>query len=257
MKTLFHPLAKQSYRLGFTHGQRYPASFGSLAGVQHRGVDYILPVGRAVYAPEDGLIERLYTGQGGNTIVLVSRRYQHRLMHLSSYQCKAGQLVKMGDRIGTTGNTGLSTTPHLHWDMWDKYNGAFNALVFRGFVDPHSFNIIKEIPMNMTQVKKDVAQAFYDVFGTCPRTQYLGFESRKVERKEITIDQLRGIWNNNRREYQKHIYNAVQYVRNYPDLMAAFIGSGKIDIEVEKKYNTICNHYIQYGIKEGRTDQVL
>ena len=150
MKTLSNPLGTQSYRQGFGHGQRYPntPAFGSLRGQRHLGTDWLLPTGGTLYAPEDGVISRLYTGQGGNTIVLEGRRYIHRFMHLSEYRVEVNQKVKKGQVIGITGNTGLSTAPHLHWDVWDKYNGAFNHLEFAGFVDPLSFPMIKELVPN-------------------------------------------------------------------------------------------------------------
>lgn len=258
MKTLFHPLGNQSYRQGFRHGQRYPRGFGSLTGQQHRGVDYILREGHTIYAPEDGIIERLYTGQGGMTIVLRGQRYTHRLMHLSRYMIQPQSQVKMGQVIGISGNTGLSTTPHLHWDMWDRYNGELNPAIFAGFVDPHAFNIIKYLPtMSIIEIENQVANEFRDVFGSCPRTQYLQFEAGKIRKKEITIDQLKGIWRGHIKVYQKHIFNAVQYVRNYPDLHKVFVENGMIDKSVEKNYDGICNHYIQYRAKEKRTDNVL
>lgn len=175
MKPLFNPLGNQTYRQGFRHGQKYPMnrSFGSLQGQRHLGTDWIIPIGRNVYAPEDGVISRLYSGQGGNTIVLEGTRYIHRLMHLSEYKVSVNQFVKKGQLIGISGNTGVSTTPHLHWDVWDKYHGPFNHLEFRGFVDPLNFHTIKELPKPpineekpmTTQETRDIVESIYWSFG--------------------------------------------------------------------------------------------
>ncbi len=37
--------------------------------------------------------------------------------HLSSFNVSEGQMVEAGDIVGMSGNTGLSTGPHLHWEM--------------------------------------------------------------------------------------------------------------------------------------------
>ena len=110
--------------------------------------------------------------------------------------------------------------------------------------------------MKREEIEKKIANEFRDVFGSCPRTQYLVFEARKVERKEISIRELKNVWRNNIKGYQKHIFNAVQYVMNDDELMRKFVGGGDVDFMVERRYDEICNHYIEYRAKDGRTDRV-
>jgi murein DD-endopeptidase MepM/ murein hydrolase activator NlpD len=87
----------------------------------HKGVDWAAPVGTPVAAAYDG--EIVYQGDGagyGNVV-----RIQHeggretRYAHLSKFATAgAGTRVKAGDVIGYVGTTGLSTGPHLHFELY-------------------------------------------------------------------------------------------------------------------------------------------
>lgn len=102
--------SRRSYGYGFTS--------------YHGGTDFRARLGTPVNAPETGtvvLAEPLVVR--GNAVILdhgwgVLTGY----WHLSRIDVEVGQLVNRGDLIGAVGNTGLSTGPHLHWEMW--VNGA-------------------------------------------------------------------------------------------------------------------------------------
>jgi len=86
----------------------------------HAGLDFNVGGGAPVHAPADGtvvLAEPLAVR--GNAIMIdhgwgVLSGY----WHLSSIEVTVGQEVHAGDVIGRVGSTGLSTGPHLHWEMW-------------------------------------------------------------------------------------------------------------------------------------------
>ncbi|WP_201764254.1 murein DD-endopeptidase MepM [Providencia sneebia] len=86
----------------------------------HKGVDFAMPVGTPVLAVGDGeVIVAKYSGAAGNFVAIRhGRQYTTRYMHLRQLLVKPGQKVKRGDRIALSGNTGRSTGPHLHFEMW-------------------------------------------------------------------------------------------------------------------------------------------
>jgi len=76
--------------------------------------------GTTVHAPADGVVVFCGTKQGyGNALVIdhgfgVVTRYGH----LEGFNVRPGQRVKRGDVIAFSGNTGRSTAPHLHYEVW-------------------------------------------------------------------------------------------------------------------------------------------
>lgn len=97
----------------------YIYSTGRRSVSYHWGVDYAAPTGTPVYAPAGGRVllakPRIVSG---NTIMIehlpgvVSLYY-----HLDTLEVEAGMVVQAGQRIGTIGSTGLSTGPHLHFEV--------------------------------------------------------------------------------------------------------------------------------------------
>ncbi|TDQ59843.1 murein DD-endopeptidase MepM/ murein hydrolase activator NlpD [Mesocricetibacter intestinalis] len=86
----------------------------------HKGVDFALPSGTPVIAPADGIVEKVAYQRGGAgryIIIRHGREYQTVYMHLSKPLVRAGQSVKRGERIALSGNTGISTGAHLHYEF--------------------------------------------------------------------------------------------------------------------------------------------
>lgn len=95
----------------------------------HKGVDFAMPVGTPVMAVGDGeVVVARRSGAAGNYIAIRhGRQYMTRYMHLRKILVKEGQKVKRGERIALSGNTGRSTGPHLHFELWVN-NQAVNPL---------------------------------------------------------------------------------------------------------------------------------
>lgn len=86
----------------------------------HSGIDIANSSGTAIVASDSGTVTRAsYYGAYGNTIVINhGNGYSTQYSHLSSYNVSVGDTVTQGQRIGSMGNTGWSTGPHLHFEIW-------------------------------------------------------------------------------------------------------------------------------------------
>ncbi len=109
---------------GFDWGGR-DARFGARRkGHRHQGQDLAAALGTPVVAPHAGVVEAVahQVKAAGNYVVLRSDRegYDYVFMHLRSGSTAVvvGQRVRAGQRIGEVGNTGQSTGPHLHFEIW-------------------------------------------------------------------------------------------------------------------------------------------
>jgi murein DD-endopeptidase MepM/ murein hydrolase activator NlpD len=87
----------------------------------HTGVDFAVPVGTDVVAVADGKIENASWGKAyGTALVQKVEGGWVIYAHLSKTFCKAGDVVKAGEVICKSGNTGNSSGPHLHFEYRDN-----------------------------------------------------------------------------------------------------------------------------------------
>lgn len=88
----------------------------------HYGVDIATPYGTPIYAPFDALVTVSGPVSGYGTAIYLSHPdgTSTRYGHLSQVAVSKKTKIKKGDIIGYTGNTGISTGPHLHFELRDK-----------------------------------------------------------------------------------------------------------------------------------------
>jgi murein DD-endopeptidase MepM/ murein hydrolase activator NlpD len=92
----------------------------------HSGVDFAASWGSPIYAVNDGMVNYAgWHGGHGNYVRLdhgggISTGYGH----MSRIAVSPGMVVRRGQVIGYVGSTGLSTGPHLHYEL---YRGGFNV----------------------------------------------------------------------------------------------------------------------------------
>ncbi len=123
-----------------TPGIRMSSGFGTrvhpVTGKRkrHRGLDFAANTGTPIYAPADGVIEVIRPSNKGSGNFLKlnhSLGFATTYSHMSKFNVKRGKFVRKGDLIGWSGNTGLSTGPHLHYEI--RFLGR--ALNPRSFVE--------------------------------------------------------------------------------------------------------------------------
>ena len=87
----------------------------------HKGIDLAAAVGTPVHATQGGRVTWAGPGVqapgvwGGNEIHIAGNGVETWFAHLSSIGVKLGQMVRAGQQIGLSGNTGISSGPHLHF----------------------------------------------------------------------------------------------------------------------------------------------
>jgi murein DD-endopeptidase MepM/ murein hydrolase activator NlpD len=113
-----------------TFGKRIDPFTGKIS--VHEGVDFPVPVGTPIYASAGGVVD--YAGfnpSGFGNLVEIDHGngVMTRYAHTSKLLVKVGQIVKRGQKIALSGDSGRSTGPHLHFEV--RYNGvAQNPLRF-------------------------------------------------------------------------------------------------------------------------------
>lgn len=97
----------------------------------HAGIDFTAPIGTPIYATGDGVVIAAGNERGYGNRIMINHGYGYvtKYAHMSRFKSKKGQRVKRGDVIGYVGNTGASTGPHLHYEVF-KNGKAVNPINF-------------------------------------------------------------------------------------------------------------------------------
>ena len=106
-------------RLSSSYGMRKHPILGY--NKMHRGTDFAAPSGTPIMASGSGTVTRArWCGGGGNCVKIKhNSTYETIYAHMKSFAkgIKEGRKVKQGQIIGYVGSTGLSTGPHLHYEV--------------------------------------------------------------------------------------------------------------------------------------------
>ncbi len=126
-------------------GSRYHPIYKILK--RHTGVDLAGKKGTPVYATADGVVSDEMDGYSGYGILVLINHgngYKTLYAHLSKKNVRHGQKVKRGEVIGYIGNTGLSVSPHLHYEVIKDGEKVNPIHYFFGDLSPEEYQAILE-----------------------------------------------------------------------------------------------------------------
>ena len=114
----------------------------------HTGIDFAASIGTPIYATADGTVDKVdvsFSGYGKMVEIDHGFGYRTRYAHMHGFTVRNGQHIKRGELIGYVGNTGLSTAPHLHYEVF--INGAQVNPVYYFFNDLNAADYEKVIEL--------------------------------------------------------------------------------------------------------------
>jgi murein DD-endopeptidase MepM/ murein hydrolase activator NlpD len=143
----------------------------------HMGIDVATPVGTPVLAPFSGVVVDASGGAWGKSIYLVGRNVALRFSHLSSIEVPSGSVVKAGQVIAKTGNTGNSTGPHLDITAYTARDGKVGTWI-------SNYQVINRLVSSEVGGKplseKELAELQSKVRGGLPKIQQAAFDQNLV-----------------------------------------------------------------------------
>lgn len=153
----------------------------------HNGVDFAMPIGTPLVAAGDGevVIARFSATAGNYVAIRHGKQYSTRYLHMNKITVRPGQIVKRGDLIGYSGNTGRSTGPHLHYEF----------LVDNKHVDPMKMTLPRPEGLKNSDLKEFVTYAdtvktkFTESFELYKQEQAKLAEEKKIAEEKLKLEQ--------------------------------------------------------------------
>ncbi len=146
------PIEKGTQRLVSGFGPRIHPIYKTLR--PHTGVDFTAPTGTPVYSPGNGIVKTVERNRHGyGLMVVIDHGYGYETLyaHLSKFNVRKGQEVKRGEIIGFVGNTGVSTAPHLHYEVIRQGKKVNPVNYFFNDLTPEEFEYIIEVASRVNQ----------------------------------------------------------------------------------------------------------
>ncbi len=120
----------------------------------HPGMDFTAEQGTPIYATGDGTIERadaMAQGYGNHVVINHGYGYQTLYGHMSRIATTVGKKIKRGDLIGYVGSTGLSTGPHVHYEVIKDGEKVNPINFYYNDLSPEEYQIMLELSTKSTQ----------------------------------------------------------------------------------------------------------
>jgi len=120
----------------------------------HPGMDFTAEQGTPIYATGNGVVENADAGaQGYGNHVVVNHGFGYKTLyaHMSRMAVKPGTKVNRGDLLGYVGSTGLSTGPHLHYEVIKNGEKVNPINFYYNDLTPEQYQIMLEMSSKSTQ----------------------------------------------------------------------------------------------------------
>ena len=110
----------------------------------HHGMDFTAKTGTPIYATGDGKVTKAGRGTGFGNVVYIDHGFGYvtKYGHMSKFNTKKGKKVKRGDIIGYVGNTGISSGPHLHYEVHKNGKPINPVNFYHGDLTPEEYDIM-------------------------------------------------------------------------------------------------------------------
>lgn len=133
--------------------------------IGHDGLDFAMPIGTPLLATDIGTVVWAGPGDYGITVIIEHAWGKSYYGHMSKVDVTEGQIVSRGTPIGLSGNTGISTGPHLHFGIKPVTNDPQNG--YYGKIDPLPYLGLSEnsliLATTTTGAAQDVKVISWDV----------------------------------------------------------------------------------------------
>jgi murein DD-endopeptidase MepM/ murein hydrolase activator NlpD len=120
----------------------------------HPGMDFTAEQGTPIYATGDGVVEIADAnaqGYGNHVVINHGFGYQTLYGHMSKIATTPGKKVKRGDLIGYVGSTGLSTGPHVHYEVIKNGEKVNPINFYYNDLSPQEYQLMLELSTKSTQ----------------------------------------------------------------------------------------------------------
>lgn len=122
--------------------------------MMHSGLDFTANIGTPIYATGDGIVGGINSaGAGYGRHVLINHGFGYQTLygHMSKVLVKRGQKIKRGELIGLVGNSGISTGPHLHYEVVKNGRKINPINFFHNDLKPSDYKKLVELANNDNQ----------------------------------------------------------------------------------------------------------
>lgn len=120
----------------------------------HYGIDFSAPIGTLIYAAASGHVKWVKydtRGYGKHLLIEHGNGFQTHYAHMHAINVQQGQVVSRGQKIGTVGNSGDSTAPHLHYEVYSNGKRVDPVQYFVGDLTTSEYEAFHKGPAHQTQ----------------------------------------------------------------------------------------------------------